>query len=141
MEGYAHRNEFCLNEACQLTANFKKISRNRILKIVFTRSGVKRDQCKTCNSTFIETRGTIFYSRRTPEHQILETLRLLAEGTHIGSLTCAIGYRGDSILEWLREAASQSEQVEGVLMRDFKVKLGQLDALWGLWWAKNLSRG
>jgi transposase-like protein len=91
---------------------------------------VQRYQCKTCNGTFTETRGTIFYRKRTPEHQILETLALLAEGNRISSLTRAKGYKEDTILEWLREAAAQAEQVEAVLMQDFKVKRGQLDALW-----------
>lgn len=68
--------------------------------------------------------------KRTPEHQILETLALLAEGNRISSLTRAKGYKEDTILEWLREAAVHAEQVEAVLMRDFKVKRGQLDALW-----------
>jgi hypothetical protein len=75
-------------------------------------------------------RGTIFYRKRTPEHQILETLALLAEGNRISSLTRAKGYKEDTILEWLREAATHTEQVEAVLMRDFRVKRGQLDALW-----------
>ena len=91
---------------------------------------MQRYQCKTCNSTFTETRGTIFYRKRTPEHQILETLALLAEGNRISSLTRAKGYKEDTILEWLREAAAHADQVEAVLMRDFKVKRGQLDALW-----------
>lgn len=91
---------------------------------------MQRYQCKTCNGTFTETHGTIFYRKRTPKHQILETLALLAEGNRISSLTRTKGYKEDTILEWLREAAAHAEQVEAVLMRDFKVKRGQLDALW-----------
>jgi hypothetical protein len=34
------------------------------------------------------------------------------------------------ILQWLREAAAHAEQLEAVLMSEFKVKRGQLDALW-----------
>ena len=60
----------------------------------------------------------------------METLALLAEGNRSSSLTRAKGYKEDTILEWLREAAGHAEQVEAVLMRDFKVKRGQLDALW-----------
>jgi transposase-like protein len=84
----------------RITANCKKISRNRTLKKMgFTRAGVQRYQCKTCNGTFTETRGTIFYRKRTPEHQILETLALLAEGNRISSLTRAKGYKEDTIRE------------------------------------------
>src|SRR5512133_697158 len=131
MEGIAHRNEFCPNEACPDYGKLQKDqSRPNLKKIGFTRAGVQRYQCKTCKGTFTETRATIFYRKRTPEHQILETLALLAEGNRISSLTRAKGYKEDTILEWLREAAAHAEQVEAVLMRDFKVKRGQLDALW-----------
>jgi hypothetical protein len=109
----------------RITASFKKISRNRTLKRLVLPE-------LACNGTFTETRGTIFYCKRTPEHQILETLALGAEGNRISSLTRAKGHKEDTILEWLRETATHAEQMEGVLMRDFIVKRGQLDALWGI---------
>lgn len=131
MEGFAHSSEFCPNEACPDYGKLQKDqSKPNLKKIGFTRGGVQRYQCKTCNGTFTETRGTLFYRKRTPEHEILETLALLAEGSRISSLTRAKGYKEDTILEWLREAAAHADQVEVVLMRDFKVKRGQLDALW-----------
>ncbi len=142
MEGFAHSNEFCPNEGCPDYGKLQKDqSKPNLKKIGFTRAGVQRYQCKTCNGTFTETRGTIFYRKRTPEHQILETLALLAEGNRISSLTRAKGYKEDTILEWLREAATHSEQVEAVLMRDFKVRRGQLDALWSYVGRKKGSSG
>jgi len=81
--------------------------------------------------TFTETKGTIFYRRRTPEDEILETLALLAEGNRISSLSRVKGHKEDTILAWLREAAQHAEELEEVLMKDFKVKRAQLDALWG----------
>jgi hypothetical protein len=35
-----------------------------------------------------------------------------------------------TILAWLREAAQHAAQIEAVLLAQFKVKRGQLDALW-----------
>jgi len=131
MEGFAHSNEFCPNEDCWDYGKLQKDqSKPNLKKIGKTRAGVQRYQCKTCKATFTATRGTLFYRKRTPEHQILETRVLLAEGNRISSLTRAKGYKEDTILEWLREAAAHADQVEAVLMRDFKVKRGQLDALW-----------
>ena len=40
------------------------------------------------------------------------------------------GHKEETILTWLREAAQHAAQVEEVLMADFHVKRGQLDALW-----------
>jgi transposase-like protein len=91
---------------------------------------VQRFHCLTCGGTFTETIGTIFYRKRTPEHEILETLALLAEGSRISSLTRAKGFKEDTILAWLRQAAQHSEALNEVLMKDFKIKRGQLDALW-----------
>jgi transposase-like protein len=90
---------------------------------------VRRYRYQTCGKTFTETTGPIFFRKRTPEHEILETLALLAEGSRISSLTRAKGFKEDTILVWLREAAQHAEQLEGVLMKDFKIKRGQLDAL------------
>jgi hypothetical protein len=54
----------------------------------------------------------------------------LAEGSRISSLSRAKGFKEDTILTWLREAAGHAQAVEEVLMAEFKVKRGQLDALW-----------
>jgi transposase-like protein len=91
---------------------------------------VQRFRCTTCGKTFTATTGTIFFRKRTPEHEILETLALLAEGNRISSLSRVKGFKEDTILQWLREAAQHAEQVEEVLLAEFQVKRGQLDALW-----------
>jgi len=91
---------------------------------------VQRYRCRTCKRTFTATTGTIFYRKRTPEHEILEVLALLAEGNRISSLTRVKGFKEDTILAWLREAAQHAEAVEDVLLAEFQVERGQLDALW-----------
>jgi transposase-like protein len=69
---------------------------------------VQRYRCKTCKKTFTETTGAIFFRKRTPEHEILETLALLAKGNRIATLSRVKGFKEDTILAWLREAAQQS---------------------------------
>jgi hypothetical protein len=78
----------------------------------------------------VETTGTIVYRKRTDEGQILETLALLAEGHRISSLTRVKGHKEDTILKWLREAAQHTAKLEDVLMKEYRVKRGQLDGLW-----------
>src|SRR6185503_21004231 len=120
--------DFCPNEACsdygrlqigQSQANIRKFGK--------TRKGVQRYQCKRCGQTFTATTGTIFFRKRTAEHELLETLALLAEGNRISSLSRVKGFKEDTILTWLREAADHAQQLEEVLMAEFKVKRGQLD--------------
>ncbi len=128
---FAKVGDFCPNEAC---LDYGKLpdgqSQPSIRKFGKTKKGRQRFQCKRCGQTFTETKGTIFYRKRTPEEDLLETLALLAEGNRISSLTRVKGFKEDTILEWLREAADHAAQLEEVLLAEFKVKRGQLDALW-----------
>jgi transposase-like protein len=130
MEKFAKPGDFCPNEACPDYGQLQSDQQQNLNKFGKTRRGVQRFRCKTCRKTFTETTGTIFFGKRTPEHEILETLALLAEGNRISSLSRAKRHKEDTILAWLREAAQHAEQLEAVLMKDFKVKRGQLDALW-----------
>jgi len=131
MEHFARTGDFCPNEACPDYGKLQDDQRLRnVIKFGKTKKGVQRYRCKTCKKTFAETTGTIFFRKRTPKHEILETLALLAEGNRISSLSRVKGFKEDTILAWLREAAQHAEAVEEVLMAKFNVKRGQLDALW-----------
>lgn len=130
MEKFAKPGDFCPNEACPDYGKLQDSLQPNLKKAGLTAKGVQRYQCKTCCKTFTETFGTIFYGKRTPEHEILETLALLAEGNRISALSRVKGHKEDTILQWLREAARHAEPIEEVLMKEFKVKRGQLDALW-----------
>jgi len=131
MDQFAKPGDFCPYEACP---DYQKLQSDQgkpnIIKAGRTRKGAQRFWCKTCGKYFVETTGTIFYRKRTPEHEILETLALLAEGNRISSLTRVKGHKEDTILEWLREAAQHAQALEDVLMKSFRIKRGQLDGLW-----------
>src|SRR5215211_4253167 len=75
-------------------------------------------------------RGTLFYRKHAPVKDILETLALLAEGVRISSLSRAKGFKEDTILRWLREAARHAEAVEDVLLADYELSKAQVDGLW-----------
>lgn len=130
MEKFAKPGDFCPNEACTDYGKLQTSQQENIKKSGLTAKGVQRYQCKTCLKTFTETYGTIFYGKRTSEHEILETLALLAEGNRISTLSRVKGHKEDTILQWLREAARHAKQIEEVLMGKYRVKRGQLDALW-----------
>jgi transposase-like protein len=130
MEQFVRTGDFCPNAACSAYGKLHDSQQQNIKKSGRTAKGVQRYQCKTCRKTFTGTFGTIFYGKRTPEHEILETLALLAEGNRISTLARVKGHKEDTILQWLREAAQHAEQIEAVLLAEFKVQRGQLDALW-----------
>ena len=127
MEHLASVGSFCPNETCD---DYGKTGLNNIIQFGKTRKGVQRYRCRTCGQTFTATRGTLFYRRRTPADEILEALSLLADGVRISAISRAKGIKEDTILDWLRHAARHAEAVEAVLLRDYRLKRAQIDALW-----------
>lgn len=126
-EGLASAGTFCPNEKCH---RYAEVEAGNIIKFGRSKRGVQRYQCKSCRTTFTATRGTLFYRKHTPVEDILETLALLAEGARISSLSRAKGFKEDTILSWLREAARHSEAVEEVLLADYRLSGAQVDGLW-----------
>ena len=122
--------DFCPNTECPDYQKLQSSSQRNIIKAGKTKAGVQRHECITCRHTFTETKGTLFYGKRTSAITILETLAFIAEGNRISSLSRVKGIKEDTILNWLREAAQHVDVVNDALLRDFKVKRGQLDGLW-----------
>jgi transposase-like protein len=132
---------FCPNESCPDYGKLQSDQQRNIKKAGKTRQGRQRYQCKTCKRTFTETRGTIFYRRRTPEEEIIEALALIAEGVRISSVARVTGHKEDTILAWLRAAAQHAEEIEEVLLAEYHLEQGQLDALWSYVGNKGKKRG
>ncbi|NIW91516.1 MAG: hypothetical protein GWN20_01075 [Phycisphaerae bacterium] len=131
MKDLARAGDYCPNEECPDYGILQDQQNERnIIKFGTTSNGTQRYRCKTCGSTFTETKGTIFYRRRTDADEIIETLALLAEGDRISTLARVKGHKEDTILDWLRDAAKHAEAVEEILMADYQLRRGQLDALW-----------
>lgn len=131
MDKFAKPGEFCPNEACDDYGELQDEQGQRNLqKFGKTPRGVQRYRCTSCGRTFTETTGTLFFRKHVAEKDILETLVLLAEGSRISSLSRAKGFKEDTILSWLRDAARHTEQIEEILMAEYRVERAQLDAMW-----------
>ena len=140
-EGLTSAGAFCPNEECH---HYAQADEGNIIKFGKSKQGVQRYRCKSCATTFAATRGTLFYRKHAPVKDILETLALLAEGVRISSLSRAKGFKEDTILRWLREAARHAEAVEDVLLEDYRLSKAQVDGLWayvGNKGQKGLRRG
>jgi transposase-like protein len=142
MSKFVHVGDFCPNKECP---DYGKAQANptpkNIKKSGKTAQGRQRYQCLTCGQTFVETKGTLFYRRRTPEKEILDTLASVAEGSRVSSLARTTGHKEDTIAEWLKAAAEQAAAVEEVLLADYQLKRGQLDALWSYVGHKGEKKG
>lgn len=130
MSKLVHVGDFCPNSDCSDYGKPQSAQQHNIIEYGHTKAGKQRYQCKTCQATFTETKGTMFYRRTTPADEIVKTLAAMAEGNRISSLTRTTGYKEDTILAWLRAAAQHVDAVEAVLMAHYRISRGQLDGLW-----------
>jgi len=130
MSKFVQPGDFCPNPDCADYGKPQPATARNIIKFGRARNGQQRYQCRTCRQTFTATKGTVFYRRQTSADEIIKALAQLAEGNRISSITRTTGHKEDTILAWLREAATQVSQIEAVLMADYHISRGQLDGLW-----------
>lgn len=127
MSTLAQVGDFCPNTDCP---DYGKTDGQNIIKFGKSRQNKQRYRCKTCQRCFNENYGTVFYRKQKAEKDILEVLSLLAEGSRISSISRTKGFKEDTILAWLREAAQHAEAVEEILLEDYHLERAQLDGLW-----------
>ena len=130
MSEFAKVGDFCPKEICPDYGKVQGEQQHNIIKFGKTKAGRQRYKCKSCQDTFTETKGTIFYRRHTSEAEIIDTLALIAEGNRISSLARAKGHKEETIIDWIREAGKHAEAVEEILLAKYHLSRGQIDGLW-----------
>ncbi len=127
MSEFAQVGDLCPNPGCRDSGELQK---GNIIKFGKTKAGRQRYRCHSCDGTFTETKGTIFYRKRTSDREIMESLALIAEGSRVSSVARVKGHKEDTIVEWLRDAAQHAEAIEAELLKEYRIERGQLDAMW-----------
>jgi transposase-like protein len=138
MSQLARVGTFCPYPECP---DYGQIGKGNLIQYGKSRQGQQRFQCKTCQRTFNERKGTLYYNRKTAVKDILECLALLAEGSRISSISRVKGIKEDTILSFLREAAQFAEQIETILLNDYRIGPTQIDGLWSYVGRKGEKRG
>lgn len=123
----AQAGTFCPHKSCE---QYGQVGAGNIVKYGKSRQGRQRYQCRVCKKVFNEQTGTFFYKKRTAAKDIIESLAMVAEGMGIRASARVKGIKHDTLSAWLREAGSQAQQVEEVLLQDYHWSASQIDALW-----------
>ena len=123
----AQAGTFCPNKRC---SSYGKVEARNIVKYGKSQQGRQRYQCRVCKKVFNERVGSVFYRKRTAIKDIVESLAMVAEGMGIRAAARVKGIKHDTLSAWLREAGSQAQQVEEVLLQDYQWRESQIDALW-----------
>jgi transposase-like protein len=127
MSEFAQVGDFCPKPGCN---DYGELQEGNIIKFGKTKAGRQRYRCHSCKGTFTETKGTIFFRKRTPDREIMESLALIAEGSRVSSVARVKGHKEDTIVAWIRDAAQHAQVIEAELLKEYRVERGQLDAMW-----------
>ena len=126
-EKVAHAGSFCWNEAC---ANYGQVGKGNMIKNGKTDKGVQRYRCHTCQQTFTETKGTLFYRCRHSEEEIVACLAMVGDRTSLAAIHRMKGIKEETVCRWMQRAATEVEQIEEQLVGPKKLSRVQMDALW-----------
>jgi transposase-like protein len=92
----------------------------------------RRYKCATCGRTFVETRGTPYYRKRTPHDVITLVLTLLTHGCPLQAIVAAFGFDERTVASWQRHAGQHCQQVHAHVVQRGQVDLQhvQADEMW-----------
>ena len=128
----------CPHKGCEA---YGEIEKGNIIKYGKSKQGLQRYYCKSCEDTFNENHGTLFYRKRKSPKEIIEVLVLLAKGSSISAVVEAKGYKAETIEGWIVEAAEHAEEINSILLKDYDLGPSQIDGMWSFVKHKGSKKG
>ena len=94
------------------------------------KNGRQRYKCLTCNKTFNERKGTVFYRMRKDEKDIIEALHSYARCMNLSAIAEVKHVRIETVANWITKAAVKCIEIVDILFKDIKLVSMQLDEMW-----------
>jgi len=88
----------------------------------------KRYWCTVCESSFVATKGTIFYRLKSDPVRVMLVITLLAYGCPVQAIVAAFGIDERTVKRWWQRAGDHCEQVHEHLVEGSQFDLGQVQA-------------
>jgi hypothetical protein len=91
---------------------------------------IRKLRCRTCQKSFSERKGTVWYLSRLPKEKALAIARHLAEGDGIrktGRLACATQ---TTVIRWNRLLGEHGKALHEEKVQHVKVREAQADEMW-----------
>ena len=103
----------------------------RAISTYLTQCGKRRILlCNACDTTFSETRDTVFFDLRTPEDKVMMAFKMLLVKVGLTDIGFVLGVTEATVLMWLERAARKAHEMNAHLLRELPVTQVQLDEMW-----------
>ena len=86
-------------------------------------------EMQNLRKVFVGNNGTVIYGFHHSPETILECMAMLAERNSLAAIHRIKGIKEETIMDWLRKAASYVEEVEAMLLANYHLNRVQLDAM------------
>jgi transposase-like protein len=96
---------FCLNRGCPSRG------RQNAGNLLVHDSLTQRYRCKTCDTTFVANKGTLFYRLKTDPQVVVQVLTLLALGCPVTAIVRAFAVDARSVRSWQKKAGQHCQAV------------------------------
>lgn len=104
------RRQRCPYEDCK---DFGRAGGGNVIAFGTTRQGRRRFLCHTCQRTFCENAGSVFYRLRTSRERVIEAVRLFAQGWDVPRVARRAGVESCAVRDWLMKVFSAPGQEAG----------------------------
>ena len=88
----------------------------------------QRYRCKRCQTTFVATKGTLFYRLKTDPKTVVLVLSLLSFGCPLQAIVAAFNFDARTVRSWQDKAGAHCEQVHTALVSEQAMDLQQVQA-------------
>jgi len=127
------KEQFCLNKEC---VNYgKKDAENIRIK---SRNN-NQVYCKSCKSSWVITKGTMFYNLKKPVSLVLEVLIMLSEGMGVNAIYRIKGVKSETISNWIIKASKHVEAFSSYLKQNMRLTQCQIDEFWAFIYKKKAN--
>ena len=107
----------CPNTQC---AQYNLMNKGNVSAIAtsMTQSGKRRMfRCRTCSTTFAETRDTVFFDLRTAEEQVMMAPKMLLVRVDLAGISFVLGVTAETVVAGRARAAQHAETSKAHVLR------------------------
>ena len=88
----------------------------------------QRYGCDVCETTFVASKGTIFYRLKTDAQVVMIVIALLVNGCPVQAIVAAYGFDERTVKAWWQRAGRHCQQVHEQVIGHSQLDLGQVQA-------------
>lgn len=103
---------------------------NNVVCFGFDKNGKQRYKCRSCDKTFNERKGTVFYRMRKSEKDITEAIHSYMRCANLSAIAEVKNVKIKTVVNWIEKASKKCAGIIGFFFKGLEIASMQLDEMW-----------